>query len=96
MQLSLTAVLARLCGQSWLDCYIESLNESDKSKVNSNEASNFHRLGDGKRAKSVKLPAVIGHQPVTIQNMQEQEIWQAKKELRVLARVTRVCTGCIG
>ena len=59
------------CGQSWLDCYIESLNESDKSKVSYNEASNFYRFGDGKRVcsmKSVKLPADIGQQPVTTES----------------------------
>ena len=60
-----------ICGQSWLDCYIESLNKSDKSKVSYNEASNFYHFGDGKRVcsmKSVKLPAVIGQQPVTTES----------------------------
>ena len=54
--------------QSWLDCYIKSLNESDKSKVSYNDASNFYHFGDGKRVcstKSVKLPAVISQKPVT-------------------------------
>ena len=60
-----------VCGQSWLDCYIESLNESNKSILSYNEASNFYRFGDGKRicsTKSVKLPVVIGQQPVTIES----------------------------
>ena len=60
-----------VCGQSWLDCYIESLNESDKSKVSYNDTSNFYHFRDGKTVcstKSVKLPAVIGQQPVTTES----------------------------
>ena len=60
-----------VCGQSWLDCYIESLNESDKSKVSYNDTSNFYHFGDGTTVcstKSVKLPAVIGQKPVTTES----------------------------
>ena len=66
-----SGVSKTVCGQSRLDCYIESLNESDKSEVSYNEASNFYHFGNGKRVcsmKSVKLPAVISQQPVNIES----------------------------
>ena len=59
-------------GQTWSNCYTDSLNEHDKSEVSYHKASNFYRFGNGKRVcstKSVKLPAVIGNQPVTTESV---------------------------
>ena len=54
-------------GQSWfIDCYIESLNESDKSKVSYNEASNFNSFGDGKRVCSTK--SVLSYLLLSVSN----------------------------
>ena len=71
MHLADSGTSKTVCGQTWLECYIGSLNKHDKSKVSHHKALNFYRFGDGKRVcstKRVKLPAVIENQPVTIES----------------------------
>ena len=59
-----------VCGQAWLNTYLNSLNESDQSKVNYRNSSSSYRFGDGNQVmatKSVQIPAVIGNQSVMIE-----------------------------
>ena len=59
-----------VCGQAWLNTYLNSLNESDQSKVSYRNSSSSYRFGDGNKVmatKSVQMPAVIGNQSVMIE-----------------------------
>ena len=59
-----------VCGQAWLNTYLNSLNESDQSKVSYRNSSSSYRSGDGNKVmatKSVQIPAVIGNQSAMIE-----------------------------
>ena len=52
-----------VCGEVWLNYYLETLTESDSAKVLVEEGFNNFRLGDGeaiRSRKSVTFPAKIG------------------------------------
>ena len=58
-----TACSKTVCGQSWLDNYVENISDSDKSKVISNSSKRRFRFGDGRTVQStqlIKIPAKIG------------------------------------
>ena len=51
------------CSQIWLDEYIETLNEDEKTKVEYFPSQRFFRFGDSRWYESkggVKIPAKIG------------------------------------
>ena len=51
------------CSQIWLDEYIETLNEDEKTKVEYFPSQRFFRFGDSRLYESkggVKIPAKIG------------------------------------
>ena len=59
-----------VCGQAWLNTYLNSLNESDQSKVSYRNSFSSYRFGVGNKVmvtKSVQIPAVIDNQSVTIE-----------------------------
>ena len=58
-----TACSKTVCGQSWLDNYVENISDSDKRKVISNSSKRRFRFGDGRTVQStqlIKIPAKIG------------------------------------
>ena len=58
-----------VCGDVWFKCYYESLDDTDKSKVNSRASQNIFKFGDGNRVSStklVKIPAKIGNLNIMI------------------------------
>ena len=51
-----------VCGQSWLNCYLETLNSDDLKQVKEEETHSSFKFGDGNGMKSVKkvtIPAKI-------------------------------------
>ena len=59
-----------VCGDLWLKCYIDSLNEKDKNLIEYRKSSNKFKFGDGNKVCSqqlVKIPAVIGQSEVFIE-----------------------------
>ena len=53
-----------VCSESWLDCYIESLNEKERQQISYQESTRKFRFGDNKVYDSktcVKIPAHIGN-----------------------------------
>ena len=58
-----TTCTTTVCGQKWLDRYIESLDEKERLTVKSKSTNKMFRFGDGVRTKSkscVTIPAQIG------------------------------------
>ena len=58
-----------VCGESWLNYYLETLTQSDHSKVKFEDSSNSFRFGDGnslKSSKRVTFPAKIGEKNIMI------------------------------
>ena len=58
-----------VCGQEWLDRYIDNLCEDDTKSITTSDSKSSYRFGDGKPAhsiKSVKIPAIIGNTKVSI------------------------------
>ena len=52
-----------VCGKTWLKCYIDMLNDSQKRHIYYSKSNNVFKFGDGGRVLSlnkVKLPVVIG------------------------------------
>ena len=43
-----------VCGQLWLDCYIESLSEEDRNQLQEEESSTRFKFRDGSLAYSLK------------------------------------------
>ena len=59
-----------VCGDLWLKCYIDSLNEKDKNLIEYRKSGNKFKFGDGNKVCSqqlVKIPAVIGQSEVFIE-----------------------------
>ena len=58
------------CGRVWLQCYLDALNESDKSSVQEQESSSKFKFGDGAVQTSLKkviIPADINGTKVKIE-----------------------------
>ena len=59
-----------VCSESWLDCYIESLNEKERQQISYQESTRKFRFGDNKVYDSktcVKIPAHIGNRDLMIE-----------------------------
>ena len=59
-----------VCGETWLQCYLESLNEENKAKVVYSKSTTNFRFGAGEKVQSIKvvrIPAVLGSRKVTIE-----------------------------
>ena len=51
-----------VCGESWLQCYIDTLCESDRSSIKTNSSETKFRLGDEQvntSLRKVNIPAEI-------------------------------------
>ena len=58
-----------VCGKIWLDEYINSLSENDKSKIVYYSSSSCYRFGDGEKVQAhqgVKIPAYVGNTSLMI------------------------------
>ena len=63
------ACSSTVCGQNWMDCYIDSLSDEDKERVLVNEGVKIFKFGGGERLKSKGsycIPAVLAGKPVTV------------------------------
>ena len=63
------ACSSTVCGQTWLDCYIDSLHENDRNKVIIKPGEKVFKFGGGEVMKSktsVEIPAILAGQEVTI------------------------------
>ena len=61
---------ANVAGKAWLDCYLGSLSDSDRHKVEYNNSSNGFRFGSDDIYTSlykVKIPACIGSHKISIE-----------------------------
>ena len=59
-----------VCGKTWIDCYIESLNDKEKELIKSYNSENIFKFGDGRKVKSLQkviIPAKIGTENVLIE-----------------------------
>jgi hypothetical protein len=59
-----------VCGQNWMDCYIESLNAEDKEKITLSDGVKVFKFGGGEKLKSrgsYNIPAVLAGKEVTVQ-----------------------------
>ena len=59
-----------VCGNIWMKCYIDSLNDEEKDKIVYKTSNNKFKFGDGEKVCSqqlVKIPAVIGKTSVFIE-----------------------------
>ena len=64
-----SACSSTVCGQNWLENYLNSLSEADKQKIHQNVGQRTFKFGGGERLKSkgeYRLPAVIAGREVTI------------------------------
>ena len=64
-----SACSSTVCGQNWMDSYINSLNEIDRKKIKQTTGERTFKFGGGTRLKSRAeycLPAVIAGKEVTI------------------------------
>ena len=49
-----------ICGKVWLQCYLDALNQSDKSSVQEQESSSKFKFGDGVVQTSLKKVIIPG------------------------------------
>lgn len=59
-----------VCGEEWMKCYLDSLDENDLHLVQEQPSSKMFRFGDGKTynaSKQVSIPAIIGERKVMIE-----------------------------
>ena len=64
-----SACSSTVCGDNWVNSYIESLDKNDKAKVNQSAGEKVFKFGGGTCLKSkgeYSLPAVIAGKEVTI------------------------------
>ena len=65
-----SACSSTVCGEKWLSCYIDTLDESDKDKVKKSFSQNNYKFGGGRQLKSEDvcfIPAMIAGTEVTVQ-----------------------------
>ena len=58
-----------VCGQLWLDCYLQSLSNEDQQSVRDEKSETSFRFGNGKIFKSIKcvtLPTFIANKNVLL------------------------------
>ena len=56
-------------GESWMNTYIDSLEEAEKVKVRCRESKNFYHFGDGNTVSAIKdvdIPIIIGNKRATL------------------------------
>ena len=56
-------------GESWMNTYIESLDDQDKAKIVFRESTNVYRFGDNKTipaTRNTDIPVVIGSKQFTL------------------------------
>lgn len=64
-----SACSSTVCGETWMKCYIDSLDEHDRMKVLCDTGKKTFKFGGGERLKSVasyNIPAILAGQEVTI------------------------------
>ena len=64
-----SACTKTVCGETWLELYLDTLQEADKALVQVSQSDTKFRFGDGvevKSSKMVTIPALIGHQKILI------------------------------
>ena len=64
-----SACTSTVCGQSWLKCYLDSLDDLDRNKVKSSDGIKIFKFGGGEKLKSLaqyNIPAMIAGEEVTI------------------------------
>lgn len=64
-----SACTSTVCGRRWMDCFIQSLNDHDKSKLKSSDSAKMFKFGGGTCLKSegaYEIPAVIAGRNITI------------------------------
>ena len=63
------ACSSTVCGEKWLQCYIQSLNDEGKSKIIHHPGKKIFRFGGGEQLKSIgayDLPAQLADHSITI------------------------------
>ena len=58
-----------VCGKTWIDSYINSLNENDRKEIKQSTGEKIFKFGGGTHLKSraeYRLPAVISRKEITI------------------------------
>ena len=64
-----SACSSTVCGDKWLECYLESLDEQDSAEVKSEPGTKWFKFGGGERLKSQRaytIPAVLAGKKVLI------------------------------
>ena len=64
-----TACTATVCGRTWINTYLSTLDKKDVAKVSKSDSNKIFKFGAGEPLKSistVKFPAVIAGTPVSI------------------------------
>ena len=59
-----------VCGDIWMKCYIDSLDEDEKNKIVYKSSNNKFKFGDGEKVCSqqlVRIPALIGQRKIFIE-----------------------------
>lgn len=49
-----TGCTKTVCGEKWLDCYLDGLEEADRQLMEETTSESYFRFGDGERQKSLK------------------------------------------
>ena len=58
-----------VCGEMWLQYYLDTLTDTEKASIKFESSSSFYRFGDGARMKAEKcliLPCVLAGTPISI------------------------------
>jgi len=61
-----------VCGKTWLECYMETLDKNQQPKVKEYESTTTFKFGSGDSVKSlkrVKIPVCIGRRNVFLKLM---------------------------
>ena len=64
-----SACSSTVCGQNWMDCYLESLDPCDRAKVKTSKGEKVFKFGGGERLKSKGsycIPAVLAGNEVSV------------------------------
>ena len=64
-----SACTANVCGEEWLDTYMDTLTEYEKALVTNEESNKHFRFGGGeilKSSGSVKIPCVLGEEKIML------------------------------
>ena len=58
-----------VCGETWLNCYLETISDEDKKLLDGEDSNSVFKFGDSKLIKSnknVTIPTVIADQKVML------------------------------